>query len=149
MRKSPVPTRRPARMWQIRRILTRFSNCGGMSPIVVGLVGEARLSSRNRKSDMSWFLFRIPLTRWEMMGLWQRALDTRASSRWRQSGCVGRVSFCLLSDAEAYCRANASGRHPCGTSWNHRGDCTFPRRSAKTLSAGRTVECHRIILGCL
>lgn len=42
-------------MWQIRRILTRFSNCGGMSPIVVGLAGETRLSSRNRKSDMNCF----------------------------------------------------------------------------------------------
>lgn len=34
-------------MWQIRHILTRFSNCGGVSPIVVGLAGEARPSSRS------------------------------------------------------------------------------------------------------
>ena len=148
MRKSPVPTRRPARMWQIRRILTRFSNCGGMSPIVVGLVGEAKLSSRNRKSDMNWFLFRIPLTRWEMMGSWQRALDARASLRWRPFGCAGHVSFCLLSAMEACCRECFWASHM----WNimkPQGDCLFPRRSAKTLSAGRAVECSRIILGCL
>lgn len=29
------------------------------------------------------------------------------------------------------------------------GDCTFPCRSAKTLSAGRVVERSRIIFGCL
>ena len=38
-------------MWQIRHILTRFSNCGGVSPIVVGLAGEARPSSCRRLKE--------------------------------------------------------------------------------------------------
>ncbi len=45
------------------------------------------------------------------------ALVARATSAiggW--DGCMGRVSFCLLSAMETCCRANASGHHPCGTS---------------------------------
>ena len=80
------------------------------------------------------------------IGLWDSGWIWDAIGGW--DGCAGHVSFCLLSAMEACCRECFWASHM----WNimkPQGDCLFPRRSAKTLSAGRAVECSRIILGCL
>lgn len=48
------------------------------------------------------------------IGLWDSGWIWDAIGGW--DGCMGRVSFCLLSAMETCCRANASGHHPGGTS---------------------------------
>ena len=48
------------------------------------------------------------------IGLWDSGWIWDVIGGW--DGCMGRVSFCLLSAMETCCRANASGHHPGGTS---------------------------------
>ena len=76
------------------------------------------------------------------IGLWDSGWIWDAIGGW--DGCMGRVSFCLLSAMETCCQANASAP-PMRNIMKPQGYCTFPCRSAKTLSAGRVVERSRII----
>ena len=67
----------------IRLLLERgipVTACDKKSREALGPLGD-ELEQHGCRLQLGEVLFRIPLTRWEMMGSWQRALDARASLR--------------------------------------------------------------------